>query len=68
MKETRECSKCGKTGHLAKDCRVAVQGVDERKGEEATSWACVIDSEFNDLNVVGEWKSIPEKSMAGQEK
>ena len=65
-KETRECYKCGKTGHLAKDCRVVVRGIDEYEGEEAISWACMLDSELNDLNMAGEWESIPEKSMAGQ--
>ena len=28
-KETRECYKYGNTGHLAKDCRVAITGVDD---------------------------------------
>ena len=61
-----ECCKCGKTGHLAKDCRVAVRGIVEHEGEEAISWACMIDSEFNDRNVAGGWRSIPKTSMAGR--
>ena len=61
-RETRECYKCGKTGHLAMDCRVPIRGVDEE--EEAISWACMIDAEFNDLNVAGDWDPIPEKSVA----
>ena len=52
---------------MAKACRVAIGGVDEYEEEAAISWACMIDEEFNVLNVTREWESIPEQtSTAGQ--
>ena len=46
-----------------KDCRALIRGIDEHKQEEAISWACMIDAEFNDLSAAGGWDPIPEKSV-----
>ena len=52
---------------MAKGCRVAIRGIDNNE-EEAISWACMIDSEFNDLNVAGEWEAIPDEKSKDREK
>ena len=54
---------------MAKDCRVAIRGIDDYDEEEAISRACMTDSEFNDLSVAGEWEATrDDKSKAGQGK
>ena len=58
----RNCERCGKYGHKARECRAPMPAREVEEEEKSEiDWACMIEEEAHELNAADEEQSKPDE-------